>query len=138
MSTAKPIEKFLKMYQTDSPMIPFLAKDFKDLLRIMMERFVKQSVKENATSTQKLCSIVVTDKDKDNHKTYQNIDIGFVADLEIKKLLIEKQVCEKTILAFRTECKDFLCTFVYKMQAESTSIHISWKFVIIRSISDMQ
>ena len=86
------------MNQTDSPMIPFLAKDLEDLLRIMMDRFVKQSVMEKATSTQKLCNIVVTDKD--NHKTYQNIDIGFVADLEIKKLLTEKQVSEKTILAF--------------------------------------
>ena len=136
VSTAKPIEKFLKMYQTDSPMIPFLAKDLEDLLRIMMDRFVKQSVMEKATSTQKLCRMIVTDKD--NHKTYQNTDIGFVADLEIKKLLTEKQVSETTILAFRTECKDFLCTFLYKIQAESNSIHIGWKFVIVRSISDMQ
>ena len=90
---------------------------------------------EKTTSTQKLCNIVVTDKD--NHKTYQNIETGFVADLEIKKLLTEKQVSEKTI-AFRTEHKDFLCTFVYKIQAESTSIHIGWKFGIVRSISDMQ
>ena len=42
----KPIEKFLKMYQTDSPMIPFLEKDLEDLLRIMMDRFVKQSIME--------------------------------------------------------------------------------------------
>ena len=49
----------------------------------------------------------------------QNIDIGFVADLEIKKLLTEKQVNEKTVLAFTTESKDFLCTFVYKIQAKS-------------------
>ena len=61
MSTAKPIEKFLKMYQTDLPMTTFLAKDLEDLLRIMMDRFVKQSVMEKATSTQKLCNIVVTD-----------------------------------------------------------------------------
>ena len=46
VSAAKPIEKFLKMYQTDSPMIPFLAKDLEDLLRIMIDRFVKQSVTE--------------------------------------------------------------------------------------------
>ena len=55
------------MYQTGSPMTPSLAKDLKDLLRIMMDRFVKQSVMEKATSTQKLCSIVVADKD--NYKT---------------------------------------------------------------------
>ena len=63
-------------------MIPFLAKDIEDLLRIMMDRFIKQNVMEKATTTLKLYNIVVTDKD--NHKTYQNIDIGFVADLEIK------------------------------------------------------
>ena len=51
---------------------------------------------EKATSTQKLCNIVVTDKD--NHKTYQNMNIGFLADLEIRKLLAEKQVSEKTFL----------------------------------------
>ena len=67
VSTAKPIEKFLKMYQTDSPMIPFLAKDLEYLLRIMMDRFVKQSVMEKATSTQKLCSIVVQTKTITKH-----------------------------------------------------------------------
>ena len=81
MSIAKPIEKFLKMYQTDWPMIPFLAKDLEDLLRIMMDRFVKQSVMEKATSTQKLCSIVVTDKD--NHRIYQKIDCGIFGNKEI-------------------------------------------------------
>ena len=42
-----------------------------------------------------------------------------MADLEIKKLLTEKQVSEKTVLAFRMECKDFLYTFVYNIQAKS-------------------
>ena len=46
VSTAKPIEKFLKMYQTGSAMIPFLTKDLEDLLRIMMDRFVKVSWKK--------------------------------------------------------------------------------------------
>ena len=85
-------------------MIPFLAKDLEDLLRIMMDRFVKQSVMEKATSTQKLFNIFVTDKD--NHKTYQNIDVGFVVHLEIKKLT-EKQVSEKTILALKWNVKIF-------------------------------
>ena len=111
MSTAKPIEKFLKMYQTDSPMIPFLANDLEDLLRIIMD---KQSVVEKATSTQKLCSIVVTDKDK--HKTYQNIDIGFVADLEIKILLTEKQVSEKKFLHLGWNVKIFYIHLCIKYQ----------------------
>ena len=51
------------------------------------------------------------------------IDISFVADLEIQKLLSEKQVSEKTILAFRTECKDFLCTYVHLCTKYKQRIH---------------
>ncbi|KAL3866659.1 hypothetical protein ACJMK2_043942, partial [Sinanodonta woodiana] len=59
---------------------------------------------ETASSPNKLCNVDVTDKN--NHKGYQHVDIGFVADMEVKKLLAEKEASEKAILSFRTECKE--------------------------------
>ncbi|KAL3867349.1 hypothetical protein ACJMK2_044558 [Sinanodonta woodiana] len=41
VSVAKPVENVLKVYQTDKPMIHFLAKDLEDLMRTTMEGFVR-------------------------------------------------------------------------------------------------
>ena len=38
------------MYQTDEPMLPYLSKDIEMLLRSLMERFIKTTVLENATT----------------------------------------------------------------------------------------
>jgi hypothetical protein len=41
ISIAKQIEPFLTLYQTDRPMIMFLADDMKQILKVLMKRFLK-------------------------------------------------------------------------------------------------
>ena len=47
---AREVEPFLKLYQTDKPMVPFLCAD----LRNFMETFIKVEVLKEAPSTIKL------------------------------------------------------------------------------------
>ena len=57
--------------------------------------------------------------DKQNQKTWKNIDIGFAADLEVKSLLSEKQVSERSVLGFRTDCRNMLIKIITKLQEKS-------------------
>ena len=109
IAVAKPIEAFLKMYQTDKPMAPFLAKDFGDVLRSCMKRIVTPSLMAEATTLSKLTKIDVQD-DK-NLKHYKKIDIGFSAETELKKLLSDKKVSDRAALELKGEC----CTMLKKL-----------------------
>lgn len=44
ISVGKQVEKFLVEYQTDKPMIPFLAKDLASMVRNCMDRFVDKGI----------------------------------------------------------------------------------------------
>lgn len=109
IAVAKLVETFLIVYQTDKPMAPFLAKDFGDVLRSCMKRIVKQSVMAESTTLSKLINIDV--QDEKNLKHYKNIDIGFIADTELKKLLSNKKVSERTALELKADC----CTMLKKL-----------------------
>lgn len=53
-SVAKPVERFLKYFQSDKPMVPFLCKQLEELIRDIMNRFVTSDTMEQATTVQKL------------------------------------------------------------------------------------
>jgi hypothetical protein len=48
------VERFLKLYQSDKPMLPFFANDLYHVVRSLMSRFIKSSIIEKALTVQKL------------------------------------------------------------------------------------
>ena len=84
ISFAKEVTAFLLKYQTEKPVLPFLAKDLFGLIKYIMTRFIKADVMSKATSVTKLMSIDVNDKK--NHLHYSNIDIGFTTERLISQL----------------------------------------------------
>ena len=52
VSVAKVVTPFLTMYQTDRPMVPFLASDIHRLLVQLLVRFMKTETIENMTLAQ--------------------------------------------------------------------------------------
>ena len=44
LSSARQVSPFLVRYQTDKPMVPFLAEDLFSLLRGIMQKFIKGSM----------------------------------------------------------------------------------------------
>lgn len=57
LMVAQEITPFLKLYQTDKPMLPFMSGDLTNMLRSLLEKFIKPSVMKNATTTLKLLQV---------------------------------------------------------------------------------
>ena len=57
--------------------------------------------------------------DKKNHKSLKQIDIGFIADQELKVLIVEKRVSERAAMDFRSDCLKLLVTLVKRLQVKS-------------------
>ena len=47
LSVAKRLQPFLKMYQVDKPMMPFLVPDLLKLVKDLLDHFVHQDVVES-------------------------------------------------------------------------------------------
>lgn len=86
------------------PMTPFLAKVLELVYRRTMNRFFKSSVIGKASTVAKLAMVDISYEN--NLKNYKQIVIGCATNVEVNRLLSEKKVCERSILAFRTDCKN--------------------------------
>lgn len=99
---------FLKSFQTDNPMVPFLASALTVLLTNVLERFVKESVlsKHNTAST-------VTDidcNDENIHLPLKSVKVGFAAKEALKSIQTEIKKTE-----FQSQCKSFYIAIVSKI-----------------------
>jgi hypothetical protein len=95
------ISPFLTIYQTDRPMVPFIAQDLYAMTKNVLQRFIKRDVIDGITSIVKLLNIDI--KDKDTYKAHKKIDIGF----EAEQKLHNKVVSEKQAMEIRMDCRKF-------------------------------
>ena len=56
------VEPFLKKYQSDKPMIPFIYEDLKDLVSRLLELFVKPAILEKNKTGKKMMKLDLYDK----------------------------------------------------------------------------
>ena len=115
---SKVLKPFLVKYQTDEPMIMFLAEDLFDMCGKLMQKFVKKSVLDSTDTMSKLANLNVLDKE--NHKAASAVDIGFAAKGTLVKLAKPKPVVsERGLLEFRMECIKFLSQVTNKLLERS-------------------
>ena len=57
------VEPFLKKYQSDKPMIPFMYEDLKDLVSRLLELFVKPDILEKNKTGKKMIKLDLYDKE---------------------------------------------------------------------------
>ena len=107
------IQSFLTVYQTDQPMIPFLASDLFQMAKGLMEVIIKPDIMKSVTTTQKLISVDPTNTD--NHKIYKKIDVGFTAEKILKKSLCDKKLTECREMEFRMEAKAFVVEILKRL-----------------------
>ncbi|KXJ27612.1 hypothetical protein AC249_AIPGENE7592 [Exaiptasia diaphana] len=81
ITVAQEFQPFLKLYQADRPLIPFLASDLENLLRSVMVRFVKDDILTSATSYLKLAEIDTSTKD--NLKSAKSVEIGIATKRKV-------------------------------------------------------
>ena len=126
-SMAQCVEPFLTLYQTDRPVLAFLAADLESMLRKLMKRFVKNTVLTEADTVMKLVAVDIVDVE--NLKGYSSIDCGFVANKRLKELLSEKKVSERPVLAFKMETRSFLTGIVQKLLVKNPL-----KYPLVRNV----
>lgn len=78
LMVAREITPFLKLYQTDKPMLPFMCNDLTAMLKSLMEKFVKPSVMKDATNAVKV--LKVDHEDTDNHMDVTKLKVGFATE----------------------------------------------------------
>ena len=107
LSVSKEVTPFLTLYQTDKPMVPFLAKDLFQLLKSLLCRFLKPIVMKFVMSVDKLLDVNIgLDANQLDHtKVY----VGFSAERITKQLSLE----------FRVACKACLVSIVKKLLEKS-------------------
>ena len=103
---AKVLKPFLVKYQTNEPMIMFLAEVLQSVCSKLMHKSVKKSVLDSAGTMYKIANLDVLDKQ--NHKVATEIDIGFVAEALLTTLAKSKAVNERGVLEFRMDCTKFI------------------------------
>lgn len=116
-TVGQQIKPFLTLYQTDRPMMHFMSTDLYDLFKSLMSRVIKADVMKTASTAVKMCEIKVTDEA--NQRIYKNVDIGFSADMMLKKLVKEKKCSERHDMEFRQSAKAFVVTIVSRLLIKS-------------------
>ena len=114
---ASQLQPFLTNYQTDKPMVCFLATDLSTVIRDVMRRFIKDDVLSEATKVEKLMLMDVVEKS--NYKSYKKIDVGFCTENALKDAPAKAQkdgssISDKQLMAFRLECRSFLIAILKK------------------------
>ncbi|KAL7388552.1 hypothetical protein ABVT39_016111 [Epinephelus coioides] len=112
MALARTFTPFLKKYQTDEPVLPFLSKDLTELMMSLLRRFIKREVLHDITALQ-LTKLDVTDKTI--WLSPQDISIGLGAESVLKSI----KGAELRVLEFRRECMQGLCSIIRKVQDKS-------------------
>ena len=115
---ATPIESFLRIYQTDYPMIPYMANDLGLVFKTLLNRIITAEVMEEAgDDCYKL--IKIDTSNKANLRSLKNMYVGFGAAAELKI----KPGSEKDWLEFRQACRRFILTIIDKLKQKSPLNH---------------
>ena len=121
-SVAKQLQPFLVQFQSDSPLLPFVASSLEKVIRGLMKRFVKADVLQGASSAVKLLKIDF--KKRENCLDVEKLDVGFVAATKLKELQAAKKISDRQTYEFRKEFQSFLTATVGKL-IEKTPIAYS-------------
>ena len=86
------LQPFLKVFQGDGPMIPFLYNNVRSIYISLLELIVKAKVLENIESYA-LLQVVNNDDNDDNLLQTKRIHVGFAAENEIRRLCLKCGTC---------------------------------------------
>lgn len=111
ISVADHVKHFLTMFQGDRPLFPFLGDELGNIIRTLMNRFIKREVIAAADTVWKLTKIDCTDKK--NHTDYKHVDVGFAADQVLRQA--PSSVSDLQKMVFRTGCCKFLAAMTAKL-----------------------
>ncbi|KAH6933564.1 hypothetical protein HPB50_016336 [Hyalomma asiaticum] len=103
LSIAEELEPFLREFQADKPMIPFLSAALESILRSLLSRIVKREVLDAADTIAKLMKIDVSIPE--NAVNVAAFDLGFSTKNELRK---NKKLSQLAIMNFKKCCISFV------------------------------
>ena len=115
------LNKLLRGFQTDQPIIPFLAETLETLFRSFMNMFILKSVMLKADTQIKLLKIDVMDKNL--YKPGENIDIWMGAELYFSTYKRSPKFKESTLKSFLDGLSRTLSGLVEHMLGKSPLAH---------------
>ncbi|KAL7824939.1 hypothetical protein SRHO_G00342960 [Serrasalmus rhombeus] len=112
MTVARTFHPFMKKYQTDEPVMPFLGKVLAELIKSLLRRCIKREVLMDITPLQ-LTKLDLADKNL--LLLPQRVDISLGAESTLK----DSKIAELKVLEFRRDCMQGLSNIVRKVQKKS-------------------
>lgn len=97
---AKHVQSYLQKYQTDSPMVPFLTKDWTEMVCNIMSTVLKPSVIESMKDPVTNAKYTVTDEDT---LSTSKVDVGFLTARALK--LQAGKVGKRSFWEFSSDAK---------------------------------
>ena len=99
------VEPYLRKYQTDKPMMPFVCFDLKYLVIKLLDIIVKPTVINNCKSGKQLTEIDLSNEE--NLISVGKISMGFAVEDIIKKLKQQDKVSLSQLKAFKEGAQQF-------------------------------
>lgn len=115
ISFASDIEPFLKEFQSDVPLAPFLYDAVTCIIKTQMNKVVKPSV------LQSVSDIKCIKLHKENLLNSKNIDLGIATKSALRKMTTNPS--ELQIVQFKDDCRKCILKFISKMLERSPLKH---------------
>ena len=106
------LEPYLKRYQSDAPLVPFMYFDMKNLVTATMKLFVKQDKIKDCKTASDLLEFPLA---SEVHCKDKEVSLGFATENSLSELKKSDQVEGGKIKSFIGECRQFLITLLKKI-----------------------
>lgn len=111
LTVTTELEPFLRMFQSNKPLLPFLYMELMTMLKNIMKRFIIANVMDLATTDTELMQVDL--REKDNYIAIKKIDVGFGARAQLP----DKN--ERDVLSFLRDCRNFLIVLCERLNLKS-------------------
>ena len=126
---ASLVEPFLKKYQCDKPMIPFMYTDLKSLIQSLLELVVKQDVLSQCKTGIQMKQLDLCNKE--NLLNLKDINLGFAVPNIIAKLRRNDTVTLAEVKEFKVGTQKFIIGVIIKLFERSPLGLIFLRYEII-------
>ena len=116
-------EPYLSIFQTDTPMIPFMFSELEKIYTKLLRLVFRRNCLEETSSITKRLKRDWLEK-KENHLEDGLVDIGAAAKLKLQESKVKAEAKRK----FRRECKQFIINVLIKISKRSPT-----QFSIVRN-----
>lgn len=118
---ADSVEPFLRTFQSEQPLAPFLHGDLTSLLRGAVDKIFKE------TYLDEIRSIMEVKFEETNLRAAHNVDVGFATNVALK--VAGKKLQEQKTVNFKRDCRSYYVGMLEKMFQRSPLKHSLTKYI---------